>query len=263
MVKFTVKNLKFKYKNSEKIIFENISIDINQGEFLCILGKSGCGKSTFLRLLSGLEMPTCGSIYYEEKEIKKASLDRAVVFQDYGLFPWMTAGDNILLALRQKYKKEKKHNLKNLAIEMIKKVGLDESVYKLLPKELSGGMKQRCAIAQSLAVDPPVLLMDEPFGALDAVTRVKLQDLVLDLLSKNTEKKTLIFVTHDVDEALFLADRIIVLGQVPSSIIFDENISNIKGNEKLDRKKVFENTNILKLRNDLISIINNDINKKI
>ena len=168
----------------------------------------------------------------------------------------MTAGDNILLALQQKYPKQPKKELKNRSMEMLKQVGLDESVYKKLPKELSGGMKQRCAIARSLGVDAPILLMDEPFGALDAVTRAKLQDLILQLWSKEEVKKTVFFVTHDVDEALLLANRIIVLGQSPSNVIYDCKIPDEK---RATRENQFENIEVLKLRNELIKQINQDV----
>ena len=236
---FKIKNLIFKYDDSDKLVLKNINLNIYDGEFLCVLGKSGCGKSTLLKLLSGLIFPTSGEILFNDEIIKGASLNRGVVFQDYGLFPWMTVGDNLLIALKQKYKEKKKQELKDIAIEYIKKVGLDTNVYKTLPNKLSGGMKQRIAIAQALSVDPNVLLMDEPFGALDAVTRAKLQDLVIDLVKKNENKKTVVFITHDVDEALLLADRIIVLGQSPSEIIFDKTLDKdekmIRGESVLNK----------------------------
>lgn len=139
---------------------------------------------------------------------------------------------------------------------MIKAVGLDESIYKKLPKELSGGMKQRCAIAQAFSIDPPILLMDEPFGALDAVTRARLQDLVRELWTRDEKKKTVFFVTHDVDEALLLANRILVLGQSPSHIIYDVKIT-----EELHqtRDTLFENIDMMKLRITLINQINKDV----
>lgn len=255
---FKIENLSFSYDNSKKIL-DNIDIYISSGEFLSVLGKSGCGKSTFLRLLAGLETPTKGTIYYNNKKITSPSLDRAVVFQDYGLFPWMTAGDNLMLALRQYYKTVPKIELKEKAYAALRQVGLNEDVYKLLPKHLSGGMKQRCAIAQVLSINPNSMLMDEPFGALDAVTRGKLQDLIIKLWSENTHKKTVVFVTHDVDEALLLSTRIIVLGQAPSSIIFDKkNIFT----EKLNRDNLFYDKDVIEFRNELITVINKDVNER-
>ena len=179
-----------------------------------------------------------------------------VVFQDYGLFPWKTAGANITLALKKKFPDWDKNHLKERTIELLKAVGLDESVYRKYPKELSGGMKQRCAIASAFGIDPPILLMDEPFGALDAVTRSMLQDMVLKLWEKQEDKKTVFFVTHDVDEAMILANRIIVLGQSPSNIIFDVKIPDEK---RTTRDSRFEDPESIKLRNELLRQINQDV----
>ena len=251
-----IKELSFSYEKGSKLILKDISVEINAGEFVCILGQSGCGKSTLLRLLAGLEKPTEGELLINGEPIKGASLKRGVVFQDYGLFPWMTAGENILLALKQCFPNKEKTELQQLALDMIKAVGLDEAVYKKLPKELSGGMKQRCAIAQAFGMNPPILLMDEPFGALDAVTRARLQDLVLELWKKDETKKTVFFVTHDVDEALLLSNRILVLGQSPSNVIYDCSIPEDK---RPTRESLFENPEVLKLRNTLIQQINKDV----
>lgn len=260
MFNVTVKNLSFAYPGTEKLILKDITMNVEEGEFVCLLGQSGCGKSTFLRLLAGLEQPTEGEIRFGDKVLQGASLERGVVFQDYGLFPWMTAGENIMLALRQKFPDRDKKELKQTALKMISAVGLDESVYGKLPKELSGGMKQRCAIARAFGIDPPVLLMDEPFGALDAVTRAKLQDMVLDLWSQDQQKKTVFFVTHDVDEALLLASRIFVFGQSPSNVIYD---CKIPAEKKPTRENQFEDLEILKLRNTLIRQINMDVSNRI
>ena len=259
MSDFTLKNISFSYPNSDKLVLDNISTDINNGEFVCVLGKSGCGKSTLLKLFAGLNSPSKGELLFENAAIKGASLDRGVVFQDYGLFPWMTAGENIMLALKQRYKNKNTQDLKDIAINSLKRVGLDEKVYNTLPKHLSGGMQQRVAIAQVLSVNPKVFLMDEPFGALDAVTRAKLQDLILELWNKNEVKKTVIFITHDVDEAIYLANRIIVLGQSPSQIIYDKKIDL---SEKTNREKLYTDEKMMILRNELIQIINKDISKK-
>ena len=251
-----IKDLSFSYEEGSKLILKDISVEIETGEFVCILGQSGCGKSTLLRLLAGLEKPTTGELLIDNEKIKGASLKRGVVFQDYGLFPWMTAGENIVLALKQCFPSKDKAQLKQIALTMLKAVGLSESVYKKLPKELSGGMKQRCAIAQAFSMNPPTLLMDEPFGALDAVTRAKLQDLVLEFWKKDETKKTVFFVTHDVDEALLLSSRILVLGQSPSNVIYDCKIPEEK---RPTRESLFENVEILQLRNTLIHQINKDV----
>lgn len=251
-----VSNLSFSYTGDERLILKDINMGVDTGEFVCILGQSGCGKSTLLRLLAGLEKPTEGEITVGGRPVGGAGLDKGVVFQDYGLFPWMKAGENIMLALRQRFPGKDKKELKQIAIEMLKAVGLEESVYHKLPKELSGGMKQRCAIAQAFSIDPPILLMDEPFGALDAVTRAKLQDLVGELWSRQDPKKTVFFVTHDVDEALLLGNRIVVLGQSPSNIIYECRLSE---EQRPARETQFDNLETLKLRNELIRQINKDV----
>lgn len=257
MSEIKITDLSFAYKDQpNRLILKDINIEVEHGEFVCLLGPSGCGKSTFLRLLAGLEDPTGGTLEMNGKPLKGSSLDRSVVFQDYGLFPWMTAGENIMLALQQKYPKKPKKELKEVALNMMKEVGLDKSVFKKLPKALSGGMKQRCAIARSLSIDPPILLMDEPFGALDAVTRAKLQDLLISLWNHEEEKKTVFFVTHDVDESMLLANRILVFGQSPSNIIYDKKIPE---DLKITRETIFENSKILELRNELINHINRDV----
>ena len=259
MSDFKLKNISFSYQNSDKLVLDNISTEINSGEFVCVLGKSGCGKSTLLKLFAGLNFPSKGELLFENAAIKGASLDRGVVFQDYGLFPWMTTGENIMLALKERYKDKSRQELKDIAITSLKRVGLEDKVYNTLPKHLSGGMQQRVAIAQVLSVNPKVLLMDEPFGALDAVTRAKLQDLMLELWNKSEIKKTVVFITHDVDEAIYLANRIIVLGQSPSKIIYDKRLDM---NEKAQRENLYTDEKMMKLRNELIQIINKDISEK-
>lgn len=261
MKNIRIQNLSFAYKDEpEKKILENLSLEVESGEFVCILGQSGCGKSTLLRLLAGLEKQTEGEMTLDGTPISGASLDRSVVFQDYGLFPWMTAGENITLALEQKYPKKTKEERISIAKETLKKVGLPEEVFRKLPRDLSGGMKQRCAIARSLSVNPPILLMDEPFGALDAVTRARLQDLVFQLWQEEEVKKTVFFVTHDVDEALLLSTRIIVLGQRPSKIIYDERIPDEK---RGNRDTMFEDPEILKRRAELVRTINKDVASRV
>lgn len=258
MQNIIIKHLFFSY-TPDHLILEDIDLSIDTGSFVCLLGPSGCGKSTFLRLLAGLEHPTKGEIFIDGRRIERPGLDRGMVFQDYGLFPWMTAGENIMLALEQRFPKDGKKHWKEVALEKIRDVGLDESVFNKLPKELSGGMKQRCAIARSFAIDPPVLLMDEPFGALDAVTRARLQDMVLELWSRTNPQKTVFFVTHDVDEALLLANRILVLGQSPSKVIYD---CIIPPEKRPTRETQFDDVATLKLRNTLIHQINRDVNRR-
>lgn len=255
-----IKDLSFSYPGTDKLVLKDINMDVAEGEFVSILGQSGCGKSTLLRLLAGLEKQTSGEILIDGKPFSGPSLSRGVVFQDYGLFPWMTAGENIMLALRQRFPERDKKELREVAVSMLQSVGLDKGVYNKLPKELSGGMKQRCAIARAFGIDPPILLMDEPFGALDAVTRARLQDMVLELWRKQEPKKTVFFVTHDVDEAILLSTKIFVLGQSPSNVIFN---CDIPSDGRPTRETQFEDPKFLNLRNTLIRYINQDVASRI
>ncbi|MGI6711460.1 MAG: ABC transporter ATP-binding protein [Bacillota bacterium] len=259
MLDVSVKHVKFSYDEHE-VVLGDIDFHVKAGDFVCILGQSGCGKSTFLRLMAGLEKPTQGSIFIGGKPLQGASLQRIVVFQDYGLFPWMKAGENIVLALKQRFPQMDKKTLKQTTIDALRRVGLSEDVYYKFPKELSGGMKQRCAIARAFSVDPPILLMDEPFGALDAVTRARLQDLVLTMWAKDEKKKTVFFVTHDVDEALLLANRIVVFGQSPSHIIYDYGAED---GTRPTRNTMYDDVKYMRLRNELIKCINSDINSEV
>ena len=252
-----INNLSFAYDaTKEKLILNNVNLHIKKGDFVCLLGQSGCGKSTLLRLLAGLEIPSEGELLIDGLPVKGAGLDRSIVFQDYGLFPWLSAGNNILCALKKKYPKENKKKLTEIVKKMLREVGLPEDVFSKYPKELPGGMKQRCAIAQAFSIDPPIMLMDEPFGALDAVTRARLQDMVIDLWRREEERKTVVFVTHDVDEALLLANHICVLGQAPSNIIFECRINN---KNRQTRETIFDDVEIMKLRSQLIKHINMDV----
>ncbi len=256
MKDITVSDLSFGYADSDKLILQDVQMHVREGDFVCLLGQSGCGKSTFLRLMAGLETPAGGTIAVDGQPITGTSLERSVVFQDYGLFPWMSAGENIVLALRQRFPEKSKAECRSIARQALRDVGLKDEVFGQYPKSLSGGMKQRCAIARSFSMNPPILLMDEPFGALDAVTRARLQDMVLDLWSHETQEKTVFFVTHDVEEALLLATRIVVFGQSPSHVIFEKEIPLER---KPGRKGMYESKFIMDLRNELVEYINQDV----
>lgn len=256
MEKITVNDLSFHYPGDDRLILKDVNAEVNVGDFVCLLGQSGCGKSTFLRLLAGLEEPSTGKIIEVDHELKGTSLNRSVVFQDYGMFPWMSAGDNLALALEQRYKEKSKAEIREIVKQALTSVNLPEGTENKYPKELSGGMQQRCAIARSFALDPKILLMDEPFGALDAVTRAKLQDMVLKLWQSQTPRKTVFFVTHDVEEALLLSTRILVFGQSPSHIIFEAMIDPEKPR---DRSSLYTDVEIRELRETLVSKINADV----
>lgn len=250
-----IRGVDFSYEEGHPVL-SGIDLAVEPGEFVCLLGHSGCGKSTLLRLIAGLEAPSAGTIEIDRVPVRGAGLDRGVVFQDYGLYPWMSAGRNITLALEQSAPHLSRAERKERALEMLEGVGLAPDVFPKLPKELSGGMQQRCAIAQALAIDPPVLLMDEPFGALDAITRAKLQDLVRALWEGEGERKTIFFVTHDVDEAMLLGSRIVVLGQLPSSVIYDCRIGD---DARSTRQSLFADERCLALRASLLGKINEDV----
>ena len=254
MYEIGIKDVSFSY-GTQKVL-ENINLTVNAGESVCLLGPSGCGKSTLLRLIAGLSSPSSGGLTINGKEISGAGLDRGVVFQDYSLFPWLTAEQNISLALKQAFPDKKKHEIKEIAGNYLDLVGLGESVHKL-PKELSGGMRQRAAIAQVFAINPPVLLMDEPFGALDAITRAHLQDLLINLWDKKTgHKKTIIFVTHDVDEALLLADRIAVFTLNPGKI---KTFVPINLPRPRIRRQLHNNKHFHELRDTVMNLLNESI----
>ena len=208
--KIEIEHVSFEYegKKTKFPALNDININIDEGEFICLLGNSGCGKSTLLSILSGLNKPTSGRLLIDSNEVTGPGVDRAVVFQHYSLFPWLTAKGNVLFGIKQSGKKYSKKEREELANNYLKSVELFEAKDKY-PNELSGGMQQRVAVARALALESDILLMDEPFGAIDPKLRLELQELVLKLSKEN--KKTVIFVTHDIDEALLLADRIFVM----------------------------------------------------
>ena len=260
MLNVIVNHLKFSYSGSNEVILNDIDMNVQSGDFVCLLGQSGCGKSTLLRLLAGLEKPSGGSVLVDGEHVRGAGLQRGMVFQDYGLFPWMTTGENITIALERRYPEKNKEERKELALHWMNNVGMDKSLYDKLPGELSGGQKQRCGIARAFAIDPPILLMDEPFGSLDAVTKAKLQDLVLKLWQQEGDKrKTVFFVTHEVDEALLLATDIYVLSQSPAEVMYHHSFA---GEERPTRKNMYVDPGIAALRNHLISLIYTDANER-
>lgn len=205
--------ISFEEENQTHVILDDVSLNIEKGEFICLLGPSGCGKSTLLNAMAGFLKPTSGEIKIENQIVQKPSMKYVTIFQNYGLLPWRTVQKNVELGLETKnYSKEKKANI---ASHYLKMVGL-EHVAKKRPAQLSGGMQQRVAIARALAVEPDILFMDEPFGALDAITRMKLQTDILEIAQDT--KKTVVFVTHDIEEAVFLADRIVIMSANPGRI---------------------------------------------
>ena len=195
----------------------DIHLTIAKGEFVALIGHSGCGKSTLLNLIAGLTTPTNGALLCANKEIKGPGPERAVVFQNHSLLPWLTCFDNIYLAVERVFgAKETKAQLKARTDAALALVGLTHAGQKR-PGEISGGMKQRVGIARALSMEPQVLLMDEPFGALDALTRAKLQDELLEIVART--QSTVVMVTHDVDEAVLLSDKIVMMTNGPAATI--------------------------------------------
>ncbi|SES92930.1 ABC transporter ATP-binding protein [[Clostridium] polysaccharolyticum] len=204
------------YENSDGSTFQalnHVNLEIERGEFICLLGASGCGKTTLLNTLAGFEKVTSGRITIDGKEIEKPDIQNITIFQNYGLLPWRTVEKNVELGLEAK--KIPKKQRYDIAMKYIEMVGL-ERFHKSYPRQLSGGMQQRVAIARALAVDPEIIFMDEPLGALDAITRMKMQEEILKI--QKEQKKTVIFVTHDIEEAVFLADRIVIMTPNPAKV---------------------------------------------
>jgi NitT/TauT family transport system ATP-binding protein len=232
-----------------KAILENINLDVEPGEFLCIIGASGCGKTTALRLAAGLYQPTGGTVTFDGKPMLMPRRDIAIVFQDYGkaLLPWRTAAGNVSLALEASGVAPSQRPAR--IDELLRKVGLPGHAEKY-PAEMSGGMQQRLQIARCLAQEPKALLMDEPFGALDAMTRQGLQDEVLSLVEAS--KATVIFVTHDLEEAIYLGDRVIGLSPHPGRIGIELKIDLPRPRDQLTTR---EHPGFLALRRELFDFI--------
>ena len=227
MGKIQAKELTYTYPDGFSAL-KDLNFCINDGEFVCVVGHSGCGKSTLLRLISGLALPSAGSLTINGEPIEGPGLDRAVVFQQYSLFPWKTALKNVEYGMKQAFPERSKEQLNKESKEMLKKVGMLSSA-NLYPFQLSGGMKQRVAIARAFVLNSDILLLDEPFGALDQHRRMQLQKMLLDLWqhgnNEGEKRKTVVFVTHDIDEAILLADRIFFMrpGKIVKTIEIDFN----------------------------------------
>ncbi len=212
-------NMVFDTKQGPFVALQDINLSVTQGEFITLIGHSGCGKSTLLNLVAGLLKTDDGVLLCAGREIAGPGPDRGVVFQNHSLLPWLTCFDNVYLAVERVFdKKEGKAKLKQRTLDALELVGLSHAAHKR-PSEISGGMKQRVGIARALAMEPNVLLLDEPFGALDALTRAHLQDELLRIAAAT--HSTVMMVTHDVDEAVLLSDRIVMLSNGPAATIGD------------------------------------------
>lgn len=203
----------FELKGEPFVALDDFNLTIGDNEFVTVVGPSGCGKSTAMNIAAGLLSPTSGAVRVDGEVVQGPGPERGVIFQQYALFPWLTVRENVEFGLElQRIPKKERREISDRMIELAGLTGFADA----LPKNLSGGMKQRCAIARAYAVNPSILLMDEPFGALDALTRVRMQEQLLDTWAQ--EKRTVMFITHDVDEAVYLANRVIVMAARPGRI---------------------------------------------
>ncbi|MEF8698309.1 MAG: ABC transporter ATP-binding protein [Candidatus Accumulibacter sp. UW26] len=235
-------------------VLQDINISIPQGQLVSLLGASGSGKTTLLRLAAGLDPVACGRLSWNGVTVAGPSLKRGVVFQDYALFPWLSVVDNIEIAIAKARPTVRRAERLAEARKYLGDLGLEAAIGKY-PGELSGGMRQRAAIARALALGSPLLLMDEPFGALDPVNRARLQDLLLEVWELSTPRKTIVFVTHDVDEAIYLGDRLIVLGSAPGRVIANLQVPLTRPRE---RRKLLDSLPLQALREEVAATLVQD-----
>ncbi len=243
-------SMQFVTKKGTFEALKNINLSITQGDFISIIGHSGCGKSTVLNLIAGLLQPTTGHLFCAGREIAAPGPERAVVFQNHSLLPWLNCFENVYLAVERVFGNETKAQQQARAYAALELVGLSHAVEKR-PNEISGGMKQRVGIARALAMEPKVLLLDEPFGALDALTRAGLQDELMRIMQKSGA--TAVMVTHDVDEAVLLSDKIVMMTNGPSAGIGEILTVNLP--KPRNRLELAENVQYNHLRSEVLKFL--------
>lgn len=233
-------------------VLDGVDLKVREGEFVCIIGHSGCGKSTLLNMISGFNTPTDGVVLLQEKPITEPGPDRMMVFQNYCLLPWLNVFDNVYLAVDSVFPKKTKAEKRAIVREHLAMVGLTEAADKK-PSQISGGMKQRVAIARALSIRPQVLILDEPFGALDAITKEELQEELLKIWNEN--RCTVLMITHDIDEALFLADKLVMMTNGPHAKIGE--VMEIPFSRPRDRARIMEDPQYYQLRNYALDFLFN------
>ncbi len=233
-------------------ILDNISLDVQEGEFVCVIGHSGCGKSTLLNMVSGFNTPTQGTVLLQNQPITAPGPDRMMVFQNYCLLPWLTVYENVYLAVDSVHADKSAADKKSIVREHLQMVGLTEAADKR-PNQISGGMKQRVAIARALSIQPQVLILDEPFGALDAITKEELQDELLEIWREH--RVTVMMITHDIDEALYLADRLVMMTNGPAAQIGE--IMDIPFDRPRNRANIIDSALYVELRNSALDFLFN------
>ena len=234
----------------EYVVLDAINLTVKEGEFVCVIGHSGCGKSTLLDMVAGFRQPTEGQVRLETQPIQEPGPDRMVVFQNYSLLPWLTAYENIYLGVNSVFPNKPEKVKKRIVMEHLAMVGLEEAAHKK-PGALSGGMKQRVCIARALALRPKVLILDEPFGALDPITREELQEELLKIWQDH--KITVLMITHDIDEALFLADRVVMMTNGPAAQIGE--VMTVPFARPRDRSRIMEDPRFYELRNEALDFL--------
>jgi bicarbonate transport system ATP-binding protein len=233
-------------------VLDGINLTINEGEFICLIGHSGCGKTTLLNMVSGFNTPSTGEVRLQGKPITKPGPDRMVVFQGYALLPWMTVTENVYLAVDAVFPNKPENEKREIVREHLAMVGLSEAAEKKIT-QISGGMKQRVSIARALSIRPNLLILDEPFGALDAITKEELQEELLKIW--NDKRCTVLMITHDIDEALFLADRLVMMTNGPHAKIGE--VMNIPFPRPRDRARIMEDPEYYDLRNYALDFLYN------
>lgn len=242
----------YKTPRGDYTVLKDVNLTINEGEFICVIGHSGCGKSTLLNMVSGFNTPTGGSVTVGGESITKPGPDRMVVFQNYALLPWLTAFENVYLGVDTVYPNKSEAEKRAIVRDHLAMVGLSEAADKK-PGQISGGMKQRVSIARALSIRPKVLILDEPFGALDAITKEELQEELLQIW--NDHRCTVLMITHDIDEALFLADKLVMMSNGPEAKIGE--VMEIPFSRPRDRDRIMEDPLYYDLRNYALDYLYN------